>query len=131
MTTAEATAGSEQRMRALERANEVRLARATLKRQLATGQASAAEAILGAAPEIERMTIIELLISQRGWGHARCRRLLMPILMSETKTIGSMTCRQRSLLAATLRDEREQRELDGPTRRQVHPQRGLPTLAAG
>lgn len=115
-------------MRALQRANEVRVARARLKRLLASGQTSAAEAILGAAAEIEGMTVIDLLISQRGWGHARCRRLLGPVLMSEAKTIGSMTERQRSLLVATLRDEGKPRELDRSVVRQP---RGLSRLAAG
>ena len=35
-----------QRLRALERANEVRLARAELKRRIATGEISAAQVIL-------------------------------------------------------------------------------------
>jgi hypothetical protein len=96
---------SAQRMRALERANQVRLARSDLKRLIARGEASVAEAILNGGPEIDGMAIIELLLSQRRWGHARARRLLMAIPMSENKTIGSMTERQRSVLAATLRAE--------------------------
>ena len=45
------------------------------------------------------MTISDLLMSQHRWGHTRCRRFLASIPMSETKTIGSMTDRQRSALA--------------------------------
>ena len=41
------------------------------------------------------MAIADLLMSQRRWGRTRCRKLLaMPI--TETKTIGSLTERQRT-----------------------------------
>lgn len=48
------------------------------------------------------MTISDLITSQRRWGRARCRRLLQSIPISEQKTIGSMTERQRQALAAAL-----------------------------
>jgi hypothetical protein len=41
-------------------------------------------------------------MSQRRWGHTRCRKFLSQIPMSEQKTIGSMTERQRRTLAAML-----------------------------
>ena len=40
-------------------------------------------------------------MSQHRWGRTRCRRFLAAIPMSETKTIGTMTERQRRALAAT------------------------------
>jgi hypothetical protein len=91
-----------QYMRALERANEVRLARADLKRRVAEGELWAAEVILSCPWEVESMTVADLLMSQRRWGHTRCRKFLAGIPMSETKTIGSMTERQRRTLAAML-----------------------------
>jgi hypothetical protein len=48
------------------------------------------------------MTIAELLLSQPRWGHKRCTKFLADIGMTETKTIGSMTERQRKALAALL-----------------------------
>jgi hypothetical protein len=48
------------------------------------------------------MAIADLLLSQHRWGRTRCRRFLASIPMSETKTIGSMTDRQRRALAARL-----------------------------
>ena len=95
-------AGATQYLRALQRANEVRLARAELKRQVADGRISAAEVILRCSPEIERMTVADLLLSQRRWGPTRCRRLLLEIPLSENKTVGSMTERQRRALVAVL-----------------------------
>ena len=91
-----------QHMRALEYANRIRLARAELKRSVARGEINAAEVILSSPDEATRMTVAELLMSQRRWGRTRCRKLLASIPLSETKTIGSMTERQRVALATLL-----------------------------
>jgi hypothetical protein len=100
---AEATvAPGPQHLRALERANAVRLARAGLKRRVADGHISAAEVILTCPWEAESMTVSDLLTSQRRWGHTRCRKFLQCIPMSETKTVGSMTERQRRAVAELL-----------------------------
>jgi hypothetical protein len=97
-------APSPQHMRALARANEVRLARAELKRRVAGGELSAAEVVLTSPAEAEGMTIAELLTSQRRWGNNRVRRFLAEVPLSEAKTLGSMTERQRRELHALLRD---------------------------
>jgi hypothetical protein len=91
-----------QHLQALQRANAVRLARAELKRRIGDGQLMVAEVILTAPWEAESMTIADLLTSQRRWGHTRCRKFLQCVPMSETKTIGSMTDRQRRELAQML-----------------------------
>jgi hypothetical protein len=93
-------------MRALAQANRVRLARAELKRQVAEGETSVADVVLSCPWEAESMTISDLLMSQHRWGRTRCRRFLASIPMSETKTIGSMTDRQRHALAAQLTGDR-------------------------
>jgi hypothetical protein len=102
MTATTTPPGAAQYLRALNRANEVRLARAELKRQVADGRISAAEVILHCSPEIQRMTVADLLLSQHRWGPTRCRRLLIEIPLSENKTVGSMTERQRHALVAVL-----------------------------
>jgi hypothetical protein len=89
-------------MRALERANQVRLARASLKRRIALGEIDVAAVILECPWEAESMAVADLLISQRRWGQTRCRRFLAQLAMSEKKTVGSMTDRQRRTLAAML-----------------------------
>src|SRR4051812_30593898 len=100
---AEATiAAAPQHMRALQRANEVRLARAELKRSVAHGRITVADIVLDSPWEAESMTIADLLMSQRRWGVTRCRKLLQVIPMSENKTVGSMTERQRRALAGLL-----------------------------
>lgn len=100
--TATMTPAGPQHMRALERANKVRLARAELKRAVAIGEIDAAEVILTCPWEAESMAVADLLMSQRRWGQTRCRKFLASIPMSEKKTIGSMTDRQRRTLAAML-----------------------------
>jgi hypothetical protein len=91
-----------QHMRALERANKVRLARAELKRRVATGELDVAAVILDCSWEAQSMAVADLLMSQRRWGQTRCRKFLAQIPMSEKKTVGSMTDRQRRTLAMML-----------------------------
>ena len=91
-----------QHMRALERANAVRLARAELKRKVALDQIDVAAVVLNCPWEAESMAVADLLMSQRRWGQTRCRKFLAQIPMSERKTIGSMTDRQRRTLAVML-----------------------------
>jgi hypothetical protein len=93
-------------MRALERANSVRLARAELKRAIARGERDAAEVVEESPWETESMTIAELLTSQRRWGQTRARKFLMPLSLSENKQLGTLTSRQRRLLAAELASRR-------------------------
>jgi hypothetical protein len=89
-----------QHMQALQRANKVRLARAALKREVAEGVIAVRDVILTCPWEAASMTIVELLASQRRWGTARCSKFLAEIGVPETKTVGSMTARQRNVLAA-------------------------------
>src|SRR3954467_3371536 len=93
-----------QHLRALQRANAVRLARADLKRRVAEGDVSAGEVILSSPWEAESMTVSDLLTSQKRWGSARCRKFLQCVPIPENKTIGSMTERQRRALAELLSD---------------------------
>jgi hypothetical protein len=91
-----------QHLLALDRANRVRVARAALKRRLRSGELPAAEAILRCAHETDTMTVAEVLVNQRGWGPTRSRRMLRSASLAERKTLGSLTERQRVMLAALL-----------------------------
>ena len=102
MTSPTAIAPAPQHLRALQRANEVRLARAELKRRVAEGELTASEVVLDAPWEASSMAIADLLMSQRRWGRTRCRRFLASVPLSETKTIGSLTERQRRAVATQL-----------------------------
>ncbi len=100
-------AGQDQHLRALEHANRVRLARAEMKRGIASGALDAADVILECPWQAHSMEISDLLMSQKRWGRARCRRLLMSIAVPENKQIGTLTERQRMALAAVLAAKRE------------------------
>jgi hypothetical protein len=100
--TATVAPAGPQYMRALERANQVRLARAELKRRVAVNDLHVADVIMECPWEADSMAVGDLLMSQRRWGQTRCRKFLAQVPMSEKKTIGSMTDRQRRTLADML-----------------------------
>jgi hypothetical protein len=93
-----------QHLRALEQANRVRLARAALKRRVATQATTVADVVLECPWEAESMALSDLLMSQRRWGRARCRRVLLSLGLPENKQIGTLTDRQRLALASTLKE---------------------------
>jgi hypothetical protein len=99
---AAAIPGQEARLRALARANEVRVARAELRRQIAHQQVAAAEVLLHPPPAVLRWPVAELLISQPQWGRAKCRKFLSRNQVGELKAVGALTERQRCLLAGQL-----------------------------
>jgi hypothetical protein len=89
-------------MQALARANQVRLARAGLKRDISAGRRRITEVILESPWEVESMSLSELLCSQRRWGRARSRKLLSSIALSEGKRVGTLTERQQRILVTAL-----------------------------
>jgi len=96
-------APDQQHLRALQEANRVRLARAEMKREIAAGDLAAADVILSCPWQAESMSISQVLMSQKRWGRARCRRLLLSIGVPENKAVGTLTERQRVALAGMLR----------------------------
>jgi hypothetical protein len=91
-----------QHLRALARANEVRLARAALKRSIGSRETRVAEVVDDVPWEAETMTLSELLTAQPRWGRTRTRKLLGSLGLSENKRLGTLTDRQRSLLIERL-----------------------------
>ena len=102
MTDTAVSTRAPQRLQALERANQIRLARAELKRRIAFGAISASEVILEPPSEAVSWAIGDLLLSQRRWGSTRCRKFLTRNQISETKPVGALTDRQRRVLAEQL-----------------------------
>lgn len=88
-----------QHMDALRRANEVRLARADLKRRLKRGKLDAADLLLDPPDYIDAMRIADLLAAQPRWGTIRVRRFCQRVPVSETRPIGDLTYRQRRVIA--------------------------------
>ena len=102
MTEAALKTSEPQPLRALERANEIRLARAALKRRIGIGEVSAAEVILSCPDAAHSWPIGDLLMSQRRWGSTRCHKFLSRSQIIETKPVGTLTDRQRRVLAEQL-----------------------------
>jgi hypothetical protein len=93
---------TQQQLLALRQANRVRVARAELKRKVAGNETSVADVVTQCPWEAASMEIGDLIRSQRRWGAARCRRLLVSVGLPENKHVGTLTDRQRRLLAAVL-----------------------------
>ena len=91
-----------QHLQALSRANEVRLARALLKKRVRAGRVTVCEVIQRCPPEAHGMMLHDLLDSQPRWGTYRCSKLLERLELAEHKTVGSLTERQRNLLVEEL-----------------------------
>ncbi len=69
---------------------------------MAADEVSVTDVVLNCPWEAESMSISDLLMSQKRWGAARCRRLLTPLGIPENKRVGTFTDRQRRALAAML-----------------------------
>ncbi len=93
-----------QHILALGRANEVRLARAVLKKGVRSGRVSVGEVIRSCPPEAEGMTVLDLLASQPRWGTHRSSKLLVEVGVSEQRHVGALTDRQRTVLVEKLRE---------------------------
>jgi hypothetical protein len=106
MSASATTTNGRQNMRALEHANRIRLARAELKRRIATGDIEVAAVLVDPSEEVAGMEISELLTSQKRWGATRCSKFMDSVGLQETKTIRSLTERQRLAVAAVLESRR-------------------------
>ena len=94
--------GSEQRLRALAKANEVRFARAQLKRGLAANRVELASVLLTPPACAQTATLSELLLALPGIGPVRVRRMLTRCKIPETRTLARLSNRQRNELLQLL-----------------------------
>jgi len=89
-----------QHMMALARANEIRFARVDAKHDIYAGRLGIADALVLEC--CQTMLVRDLLMARRRWGLSYSRKLLLRIGMSESKTVGSLTERQRGILIAAV-----------------------------
>lgn len=92
-----------QRLEALERANDVRMKRARLKRDIAGGRKSPEDMLEDPPDEVLTMKVIDLLLAMPKVGRVKANKWLLWCKMSPSKTLGGMTERQRRALAVQLR----------------------------
>jgi len=98
-TQAQAPARSlDQRMEALKRANDIRVRRAQLKRDLKDGRAQV-EVILVDPPEyVETAKVFDILMAVPKFGRVKAARFLNQCRISQSKTVGGLSERQRTEL---------------------------------
>jgi hypothetical protein len=88
----------DQRMEALQRANDVRVRRAQLKRDLKSGRVTI-EAILLDPPEwVSTAKVFDMLMAVPKFGRVKAARLLNQCRISQSKTVGGLSERQRNEL---------------------------------
>jgi hypothetical protein len=88
----------DQRMDALRRANDVRVRRAQLKKDLKEGSVRVEE-ILDNPPEyVETAKVIDILMAVPKFGRVKAARFLTTCRISQSKTVGGLSDRQRAEL---------------------------------
>ena len=88
----------DQRMDALRRANDVRVRRAQLKKDLKDGKVRI-QTILGDPPEyVETAKVIDILMAVPKFGRVKAARFLNTCRISQSKTVGGLSDRQRTEL---------------------------------
>jgi S13-like protein len=103
MIATTSSARLEQRMEALERANEIRSLRAQLKRDLKGGRKAIEEVLSRPADYLATMTILDLLIWTPKRKRIRASQVLRRCQITPSRTIGALTERQRESIIAELR----------------------------
>jgi hypothetical protein len=94
----------EQRLRALGRANEVRVARARLKRELAAGTVTLEQVVAHPPACAGSAKVCDLLKAVPGIGPVRTNKLLLRCRIPHEKALDTLSDRQRSVLIASLAD---------------------------
>ena len=90
----------DQRMDALRRANEIRVRRAQLKKDLKDGRVSIEE-ILSDPPEyVSTAKVFDMLMAVPKFGRVKAARFLNTCRISQSKTVGGLSERQRAELVA-------------------------------
>jgi hypothetical protein len=88
----------DQRMDALRRANDVRVRRAQLKKDLKDGRVRI-QTILGNPPEyVETAKVVDILMAVPKFGRVKAARFLNTCRISQSKTVGGLSDRQRAEL---------------------------------
>jgi hypothetical protein len=92
-----------QRMDALQRANEIRTRRAQLKRDLKGGRVSIHMLLLDPPEFLETAKVFDMLLAVPKYGRVKANKVLGTCRISPSKTIGGLSERQRNELVSLLR----------------------------
>jgi hypothetical protein len=98
------TRSLDQRMDALQRANDIRVKRAQLKRDLKAGRVQV-EDILADPPEyVSTAKVFDMLLAVPKFGRVKAGRFLNQCRISQSKTVAGLSERQRQELVELFKD---------------------------
>ncbi|MGI8727382.1 MAG: integration host factor, actinobacterial type [Solirubrobacterales bacterium] len=93
----------DQRMRALEIANEIRTQRAQLKKDLKAGRQTIDQLLLNPPGWLGSAKVFDIILAVPKYGRVKVNRILNQCRISPSKTIGGLSERQRNELVTLLR----------------------------
>ena len=88
----------DQRMDALRRANDIRVKRAQLKKDLKLGQLRIDEILRDPPEYVATAKVLDMLMAVPKFGQVKAKRYLNQCRISESKTVGGLSDRQRTEL---------------------------------
>ena len=91
-----------QSLAALDLANQYRIERARIKKAVKSGEVPIIDLIVDPPPAVRTMTVHKLLMAQAGWGKQRATAACRDVAITDTKTLGGLTDRQRQVVAGAL-----------------------------
>jgi hypothetical protein len=92
-----------QRREALEKANDIRVKRARLKRDIKARRKFIVDLIEKPPYYIETMKLFDLILAAPKYGRVKANKILNDCRVSPSKTIGGLSTRQRSEIVEKLR----------------------------
>jgi hypothetical protein len=88
----------DQRMEALKRANDIRVKRAKLKKDLKDGRVGIEEILRNPPDYVETAKVFDILMAVPKFGRVKAARFLNQARISQAKTVGGLSERQRAEL---------------------------------
>ena len=93
----------DQRMEALKRANDIRTARAKLKKDLKAGRSTIHSILLDPPEYVMTAKVFDMLLAVPKYGRVKVNKILGQCKISPSKTVGGLSERQRRELVALMR----------------------------
>ena len=90
----------DQRMEALKRANDIRVRRAQLKKDLKDGTVQIEGILLDPPEYVSTAKVFDMLMAVPKFGRVKAARLLNQCRISQSKTVGGLSERQRAELVS-------------------------------
>jgi hypothetical protein len=88
----------DQRMEALKRANDIRVRRAQLKKDLKSGAVNIEEVLKNPPEYVSTAKVFDMLMAVPKFGRVKAGRFLNTCRISQSKTVGGLSDRQRTEL---------------------------------